>query len=365
MIAELANEIWYGRSMGARIARVLLLPAAKVFEVAATRRARAYDRGERQQLESAIPVVSVGNLTVGGTGKTPFAGMLVGTLREMGRTPAIVMRGYGADEAVVHEWLNPGVRVYTTPDRAEGIARAAADGADVVVLDDAFQHRRAARDLDIVLVSVDRWRDGMQLLPAGPLREPMAALRRASLVALTVKSASPSDVAHVREQVGRTAPGVPTIVVELTPDTLRPVTGKRQGAPARPSLPLDALGALDAASVLAVAGIGDPASFFTQLERVGARVTRATFTDHHAYTGSEVAELVRRASGHKYVVTTAKDAVKLGVLWPANAPALWYVSQAVAVSDGASLLDAALRRALSRRSPQTATHGHRSPPVNS
>ena len=131
MIAELANEIWYGRSMGARIARVLLLPAAKVFEVATTRRARAYERGDRQQVESAIPVVSVGNLTVGGTGKTPFAAMLVGKLREMGRTPAIVMRGYGADEPILHEWLNPGVHVYTTPDRAAGIARAAADGADV------------------------------------------------------------------------------------------------------------------------------------------------------------------------------------------------------------------------------------------
>lgn len=362
MIAEIANEIWYGRSMGARIARVLLLPAAKVFELAARRRARAYDRGDLQQLESAIPVVSVGNLTVGGTGKTPFAGMLVGTLRKMGRTPAIVMRGYGADEPILHEWLNPGVHVYTTPDRVEGIARAVADGADVVVLDDAFQHRRAGRDLDIVLVSVDRWRDGMHLLPAGPLREPMSALRRASLVALTVKSASRSDVAHVREQVGRTAPGVPTIVVELTLDALRPVVGTGPTAATRPALPLGELGAAD---VLAIAGIGDPVRFFTQLERVGARVTRATFADHHAYTDRDVAELVRQAASHKYVVTTAKDAVKLGPRWPANAPALWYVSQAVAVSDGASLLDAALRRALSRRSPQTATNGHRSPPINS
>jgi tetraacyldisaccharide 4'-kinase len=362
MIAELANEIWYGNSFAARIARVLLLPAARVFEVAATRRARAYDRGDRQQVESAIPVVSVGNLTVGGTGKTPFAGMLVRTLREMGRAPAIVMRGYGGDEPVLHEWLNPGVRVYTTPDRAEGIARATADGADVAVLDDAFQHRRAARDLDIVLVSVDRWRDGMHLLPAGPLREPIAALRRASVVALTLKSASRGEIAHVREQIGRAAPGIPTIVVELTPDTLRPAVGKGPGAATRPALPLGELGAAD---VFAIAGIGDPASFFAQLERAGARVTRATFADHHAYTDSDVDALVRQAAGHKYVVTTAKDAVKLGPRWPANAPALWYVSQAVAVSDGASLLDAALRRALSRRSPQTATHGHRSPPINS
>ena len=357
MIAELVDQIWYGESIGARVARAILFPAAKVFETAATRRSRAYDHGEREVISSTVPVISVGNLSVGGTGKTPFAAMLVRTLREVGRAPALVMRGYGGDEPILHEWLNPGVRVYTTPDRAEGIARAAGDGADVVVLDDAFQHRRAARDLDIVLLSVDRWRDGLQLLPAGPLREPMAALQRASLVVLTSKRASAADVAHVRSAVERAAPGIPTVVAELTLDALHPV------GHVAPSL--RALSELDAASVLAIAGVGDPASFFDQLERVGARVTRASFGDHHAYTARDVADLARRAVSHKYVVTTAKDAVKLGLLWPANAPALWYVSQAVAVSDGASLLDAALRRALSRRSPQTATHGHRSPPVNS
>lgn len=361
MIPALADEVWYGDSIGARIARLLLLPAAKLFEIAAMRRAHAYDRGDRPAIESAIPVVSVGNLTVGGTGKTPFAAMLVGMLRQMGRAPAIVMRGYGADEPILHEWLNPGVRVYTTPERTEGIARAVADGADVVVLDDAFQHRRAARDLDIVLVSVDRWRDRMRLLPAGPLREPISALRRASLVALTVKRASTAEVAHVRREIERVAPGIPTMVVELTLDALRPAVASGQDAR---DWSTHSLGELDATSVLAIAGIGDPASFFTQLERAGARVTRVPFGDHHAYTAGDVARLVRQSTGHKYVVTTAKDAVKLAPRWPANAPRLWYVSQAVAVSDGASLLDAALRRALSRRSPQTATHGHRSPPLN-
>lgn len=356
MIADLADAVWYGAGIGARITRALLAPAAKLFELAAVSRARAYDRGHRATTPSAIPVISVGNLTVGGTGKTPVAAMLAAELRRTGQTPALVMRGYGGDETILHELLNPGVRVYADVDRVRGIAHAAADGADVVVLDDAFQHRRAARDLDIVLVSVDRWRDGMRLLPAGPLREPIGALRRAGLVALTVKGASPADVAHARDAVQRAAAGVPVIVIRFALDALRAPGGDRTPLPLR---------VLDGAAVLAIAGIGDPRSFFAQLERTGARLTRAAFADHHAYSAADAARLGHLASSHKYVVTTGKDAVKLRVVWPANAPPLWYVSQAVAVSDGASLLDAALRRALARRSPHTAAHGHRSPPVNS
>lgn len=344
MIAEAVDALWYGDGIGARIGRAALTPLSKLFELAATRRARAYDRGARASVTSPIPVISVGNLTVGGTGKTPVAAMLVAMLRDMGRNPAIVLRGYGGDEPVLHEWLSPGVSVYADADRVAAIARAAADGADVAVLDDAFQHRRAARDLDLVLVSVDRWRDAMRLLPAGPLREPVAALRRAGVVMLTSKSASAADVARARRAVEQVAPGGPVVVVHFTLDALKPVSA---GASAMP------LGVLDGADVLAVAGIGDPASFFTQLGRAGARVTRAPYRDHHAYTAREAAQLAQRAASHKYAVSTAKDAVKLAALWPANAPPLWYVSQAVVVSDGASLLDAALRRAVARRTGAT------------
>lgn len=338
-MAALADRLWYGRSAGARIGRAALAPLSALFSGAARLRGRAYDRGVARTVSSAIPVISVGNVSVGGTGKTPFAAEIVRRLRAMGCTPAIVMRGYGADETVLHERLNPGVRVVADADRARGIRAAAAAGADVAVLDDGFQHRRAARDLDIVLVSVDRWRDGLGTLPGGPLREPLSALRRASLVVLTSKVAGATDVTVVRRAVERIAPDVPVIAAAFVPGDLLPATG---------NVPARSLAELAGSRVLAIAGIGDAASFFTQLERAGAAVTRARFADHHAYDAADVSRLVALAANHKHVVTTGKDAVKLAALWPANGPRLWYVSQAVTMLDGESYIDAALRRALRR-----------------
>lgn len=339
MLAALADRLWYGRSAGARIGRAALSPLSALFGAAARLRASAYDRGITRTIASPIPVISIGNVSVGGTGKTPFTAEIARRLQGMGRTPAIVMRGYGADEPQLHERLTPGVRVVADADRARGIRAAAAAGADVAVLDDGFQHRRAARDLDVVLVSVDRWRNGLETLPGGPLREPLRALRRASLVVLTCKAAEATSVASVRESVARAAPDVPIAVAAFTLAELRPAAGTGDARP---------IAELERSPVLAIAGIGDPESFFAQLERVGAMVTRARYADHHAYDASDVARLVGLAAGHKHVVTTGKDAVKLAALWPANAPRLWYVSQAVTMLDGESYIDAALRRALRR-----------------
>lgn len=338
-MAALADRLWYGRSAGARIGRAALSPLSALFGAAARLRAGAYDRGVARSVASPIPVISIGNVSVGGTGKTPFAAEIARRLLAMGRTPAIVMRGYGADEPLLHEHLTPGVRVVADADRARGIGSATAAGADVAVLDDGFQHRRARRDLDIVLVSVDRWRDGLATLPGGPLREPLSALRRASLIVLTCKAADSTIVANVRSAVERVAPGVPIAVAAFALSELRPAAGDGEPRP---------IAELEGSSVLAIAGIGDPESFFSQLERAGAVVTRARFADHHAYDTSDAARLSALAVGHKHVVTTGKDAVKLAALWPANAPRLWYVSQAVTMLDGESYIDAALRRALRR-----------------
>ncbi|MGI9091261.1 MAG: tetraacyldisaccharide 4'-kinase, partial [Gemmatimonadaceae bacterium] len=173
------EDVWYGDGARARLARTVLMPASWLYHGVTAIRNTLYNIGLARTHSSPIPVISVGNLTVGGTGKTPFTAHLVHLLSEMGRRPAIVMRGYGGDEKLLHERLNPGIRVYVSPDRAAGVALAAAKGADVVVLDDAFQHRRAARCLDVVLVSAEQWRDDLKILPAGPLRESFTGLRRA------------------------------------------------------------------------------------------------------------------------------------------------------------------------------------------
>jgi tetraacyldisaccharide 4'-kinase len=317
----------------------MVSPLSWLYGWVATVRNTLYDRGALRVHSGAIPVVSVGNLTVGGTGKTPCAAYLVSELLAAGHRPAVVMRGYGDDERHLHGRMNPGVAVVTGADRVTGIRSAAAGGADVVVLDDGFQHRRAHRDLDIVLISAERWRDDLEMLPAGPLREPLRSLGRADLVIVTRKSARDEDVASV---VGAVR-ALPFVRCEIAVASLEPsgVVSARSGT----EIPLDAL---RGERVLGVAGIGDPASFFEQLRQLGAVVTERRFRDHHAYSQAEAANLAAASVSHKYVVSTEKDAVKLLAVWPANGPELWYLSQAVRLTKGASLVAAALVKLFKR-----------------
>lgn len=344
------EDVWYGEGYAARAARMALAPAAWLYRAIMAARNWLYDAHVKRTHASPIPVISVGNLTVGGTGKTPFAAYVVRRMLEMGRRPAIVMRGYGGDESRLHEKLNPGVRVYASPDRVAGIVAAAAAGADVVVLDDAFQHRRAARALDIVLVSAEQWRTGSRgnggregkgigrVLPAGPLRESAAGLKRAGLIVVTSKSATASSVDAIASHVADIAPGVPVARAEFT---MRELVDVRD---ATRRLDIAALAGLD---VLAISGVGDPASFLAQLRELGARVTPRVFPDHHAYDSEEVDALASVAANHNYVVTTGKDAVKLAALWP-EGPTLWYVSQAVRIASGEPLVTQALTQALTQ-----------------
>ena len=290
----------------------------------------------------ALPAISVGNLTVGGTGKTPVAAWVAARLIARDARPAIVMRGYGDDEPMVHERLNRSVPVVVSPDRVRGVERAVTLGADVVVLDDAFQHRRAAREADVVLISADRWGADSRLLPSGPWREPLSALRRASMVLVTRKAASRASGSAVADTIRHRFPGIPVGVAALTLQELRSATGES-------TMPLEALAG---ARVLAVVAIGDPSAFLRQLTATGATVRAAVFPDHHAYTHAEVVRLASMMAAGEIAVCTLKDAVKLAPHWPREAPPLWYVSQSVKVEEGRDALDALLARALASRPVQ-------------
>ena len=298
-----------------------------------------YDRGILPVEKGSIPAISVGNLTVGGTGKTPVAAWIASRLSAAGKEPAIVLRGYGGDESVVHKTLNPSVRVFVTADRAQGISMAARSGARSVVLDDAFQHRRAARDIDIVLISADDWTASHRLLPAGPYREPFSALRRASLVMITRKTASDEKVREVERAVRRTAPAAMIAVAKLQISELVSWSDPEKRFDLR---------VLDGKSVLAIAGVGNPEAFFAQVEGTGANVTRRRFPDHHAYGPGDIKSLTDAASGYDYVLCTLKDAVKLGPQWPAGAVPLWYVSLSVIVESGGAAIDEIISRLGSR-----------------
>jgi len=332
------ERIWFGDDALAATARAALWPFATVFGAAAAARGALYDAGLLATRASAIPCVSVGNLTVGGTGKTPFAAWLVGRLRSR-MAPAVVLRGYGSDEAAVHRHLNPGVPVLENPDRVAAVREALARGARVAILDDAFQHRRIARVADIVLLSVEQLSRPRRLLPAGPWREALRAARRAGLVVLTRKSASAADARAAIDQVMAVVPNVPTASVYLAPLGLERVDRKESRL----------LDSLKAANVRAVAAIGEPAAFQRQLEDHGARVALTSFRDHHAYTADEARSLANSAPHDAIVVCTLKDAVKLAPLWPPSR-GLWYVSQQLVVEHGAEHLDRLLASVVERAS---------------
>jgi tetraacyldisaccharide 4'-kinase len=337
---HLIERIWTGSAPAEKLGRSALSPFALLFRGGVALRGALYDRGILRAQKAPIPVISIGNLTVGGTGKTPVAAWLVSRLAANGRSPAVVLRGYGGDETIVHKVLNPSVQVIEARDRVSGIRIAADNGADVAILDDAFQHRRTARDVDIVLVSADGWTGEQRLLPAGPYREPMNALRRASAVLITRRIASDSTVGEIERLVRQTASAALIGVAKLELGDLVQYSQPQNRQPLRD---------LQGKAVLAVAGIGNPRAFFGQLRMSGAQVVTMEFPDHHAYTANDVRDIAANAARTDYAVCTLKDAVKLGPQWPPAARPLWYVSLSVNVERGGAAIDEILTRLDSTR----------------
>lgn len=341
----LVERVWYGGDAGARAARLALAPLELLYRGVEAVRGALYDAGALRAHDTALPAVSVGNVSVGGTGKTPTAAWLAGRLAQLGAKPAIVLRGYGDDEPLVHRRLNPSVPVIVSADRVAGVLRAKAAGADVAVLDDAFQHRRARRTADVVLVSADGWTEHAHLLPAGPLREPLGALRRASLVIVTRKAASERDAEAVSATVRAVAPMVPQAMVHLAPAELVSLDGTDR----------QPLSELLGRRVRALTAIGDPRAFVRQLEGAGAEVRAEFRPDHHHFSDEEITAFARSVAPEEIAVCTLKDAVKLADRWPAAAVRLWYVSQHVVVERGGDAVDA-LVHALLRARTQTSSN---------
>ncbi|HEX9565916.1 MAG TPA: tetraacyldisaccharide 4'-kinase [Gemmatimonadaceae bacterium] len=339
-MTRIVDRIWYDPSGWAVAARFALTPPAALYGSVIAARNALFDRGWFDVESSPIPAVSIGNLAVGGTGKTPVAAWMAGELTSRGAHPAIVMRGYGADEPLVHTALNPGVPVLVHADRALALRAAAARGADLAVMDDAFQHRRASRTEDVVLVSADRWREPFRVLPAGPGREPLSALRRASLVLVTRKATSARDAVALQTRLARRTRSGQGAVAYLS---LGPLVDYLTGAE-RP------LADLRGARVLVASGVGDPRALAAQLEYAGAVVQSREFPDHHVYESADIAALISEGSRTDFLVCTLKDAVKLGMAWPRAAGPLWYVSQRCEMESGGAEMSALLDRLLAARS---------------
>lgn len=301
--------LWTSRRADARLARLALLPASGLWRGAMAARSLAYRRGWFVVRDLPLPSVAVGNLTVGGSGKTPVAIWIARYYVARGLRPGILLRGYGGDETLVHQHDVPEAVVVADPDRAAGADRALAGGAEVLVLDDAYQRLDVRRDLNIAVMSAETTRAVRWPLPAGPWREGWDALDRADALIVTRKRAS-ADAAMTlaRDLAERT--GRPVAVAHLGLRFLEGlVSGIRHPA-----------GALEGKRVVAASGIADPDAFVAQTKATGAAVQVATWRDHHEYRDEDVAWLAHAARRADYVVITQKDAVKLRDRWPNAAP---------------------------------------------
>ena len=333
------QRVWYERH--ARWFSLLLLPLSWLFAgIAAVRRA-AYRRGWSQSFRVSRPVIVVGNITVGGTGKTPMTIWLAERLRARGVQVGIVLRGYGGtstqwprdvsgetsadevgDEAVLLA-RRTGSLVVAGPDRVAAANRAIERGAAVIVCDDGLQHYRLARDLEIAVIDERRGLGNGRLLPAGPLREPPSRLHSVDLQVLT-RRAQPASSSH----------NLPNAIV-TTPalgDAVSLGTGERRS-----------LQSFVGCRVHAVAGIGNPQAFFDALTGLGLAVDAHPLPDHARLTEADIA-----FPDDAPVLMTEKDAVKC----PPGADAsrlanCWAVRLEVAISEAdAQAIDRLLDRVL-------------------
>ena len=246
---------------------------------------------------------------MGGSGKTPIAIWIARYYLDGGLIPGILLRGYGGDETLVHQHDVPQAVVIADPDRASGAERALANGAQVLVLDDAYQRLDVRRDLNILVMSAETTRAVRWSLPAGPWRETWKALDRADAIIVTRKRATPEAALALAGELEQRVQG-PVAIAHLGLQTLEGlVSGKK--APATE---------LSGKRVVAASGIADPDAFVAQVKGTGAAVQVATWKDHYDYRPEDVAWLAHAARRADHVVITQKDAVKLRDRWPHAVP---------------------------------------------
>ena len=321
----------------------LLAPLSHLYGLGMLARARLYAAGVLVQRALPAKVISIGNLSVGGTGKTPIVIALANALRGNGRRVGVVSRGYGrraledllevsdgqtirsdpensGDEPFLIAERCPGIPVVVGADRyAAGRYLLDRFEVDTIILDDGFQHLALKRDIDIVLLDATAPFRNRDLLPRGRLRERLSALERASLICVT-RAGQAGNLPGVLKAIRRVAPAMPLCVTDFTPTALEKI------GPFSESQTPDAL---KGERVVALSGIGNPDSFRRLLESLGATVVgHCIFPDHHRYSLQDVRAVARVVANLRAdrVVTTEKDKVKLQLLGdPAGQSGMWIV----------------------------------------
>ncbi len=314
------------RSLGERLVAWILMPFAFLYWIAITVRKALYRTGLIKQVRLPAKVISVGGITIGGSGKTPVVIHLAKYLESIGKKTLILTRGYGGETetAVV---VRPGddttksnlsdeVRLMSKKtsatigvgaDRVAAFEKASESmGFDVIILDDGFQHLKITRDLDIVVLDATAPFGNGYVLPSGNLREPRASLRRANLIVLTRISQCPNAV-KVCERLASDFGDKAIVSADYVPDGIRQVHTDEIVDPST----------FSDRSIFAFSAIANPDSFFSMLENEGLQVVgKRAFRDHHIFTQPDIEELVgeARSTECSAFVVTEKDAVKLKAL---------------------------------------------------
>jgi tetraacyldisaccharide 4'-kinase len=320
-----------------RLSRAALAAGSGPYRLGLAANLALYDWGLRARTAPALPVVSVGNLTLGGTGKSTTVTYLARRLQALGVAPGVVTRGYrraagadlllaggqpangqpvsgaseqpvsaaeAGDEPAMLAALLPGVPIAVGKRRERALELLRTQtAAQVALLDDGFQYFRMARLVDLVLLDASRSGCGERLFPAGYLREPWSHLRRADQVWLThTDRAAPGAVERLEALVRRYCRAGEAVLTRHRLTALRGPGGERR-----------APGELAGRRVLAVSGLGNPASFESSLQQAGAEVSSLRYPDHHSYTGADLERIAREQTARQaeLVFLTAKDAVKL------------------------------------------------------
>ena len=329
--------------------RALLWIAKWPYHAAISARNFAYNTNALAAHPASVPVLSIGNLTTGGTGKTPLVAWLANHLADSGHQVGLLSRGYrqpnndpdhetdsGNDEKRLLETLCPGIPHVQDPDRVAGARQAVTQhDCDVLVLDDGFQHRRLRRILDIVLIDATCPLGYGHLLPRGLLREPLAALRRASLVILTrIDQVDADRRQQLKDRLSTWIDDKRIAEVAFQPTGLVNSDGATLG-----------LDALNDSRVVTFCGIGNPEAFHARLDPVDSQ----NFPDHHHYDNDELNELASWADRHQaeLLLTTCKDLVKIPrtrlghtPLWALQIGVQWVSGRAMVETAVADVLDA-------------------------
>ncbi len=303
-----------------KLPNAITTPLSWVYALGINKKNRDYDAGKGvTRLDR--PVISIGNLSTGGTGKTPMVHLVVQMLKDAGKNPVIAMRGYGAkpnekgDEQREHELALPGVPIVAQPDRNAGLSRLFAGeigaGIDCVVLDDGFQHRKIARDLDIVLIDATRPPNQDALLPKGHLRDPIESLSRAGLVVLThCELVDEREINRIRAMVREYNTNAPVLEAQHVWESIVSYARTDHGWTEK-ARGLDELSGI---AVRVVAGIGNAEAFVSQIRAHGIEFSQIfELRDHQRLSDELIEHLIDPANFERFapIMMTRKDWVKV------------------------------------------------------